>query len=359
MEKKGSSVNISFEFHSIEEFLKIFYILSQGKRPSSKDWSSLFDTPGYKCILKEKDFNLSRNVFKKSFKLAFMQSKAGYLNKILQSAHTKEDVKVRLEHFLNVKSSIPLIQRQLKFLRVTPLEKIAVNKALEWLPKSGIKKKYVQTSLLIFTPDTYVVENRILVDILDSTRVGRLFPLLLAHEYHHIFRGELLAFNYRKLNRDDDQIITSIDSIQREGIADCVDKALKEDRHVTFEAAWENYRKFYKKKELDEVPEIIKQIDKLLCTAFDSPKNKELIGKTLRCLIPHGGHTVGFYMACLIKGQFGKRALMIDVGNPFKFFYKYNQAALIKTGQLPVFSQKAIKFLNLLEKKYVFTSQKR
>lgn len=97
----------------------------------------------------------------------------------------------------------------------------------------------------------------------------------------------------------------------------------------------------------------------LLCTAFDSPKNKELIGKTLRCLIPHGGHTVGFYMACLIKGQFGKRALMIDVGNPFKFFYKYNQAALIKTGQLPVFSQKAIKFLNLLEKKYVFTSQKR
>ena len=58
-------------------------------------------------------------------------------------------------------------------------------------------------------------------------------------------------------------------------------------------------------------------------------------------------------MANLIIEQLGKETLVEDIGNPFAFFRLYKKAADKKGGNTPTFSDKAIDFIQSLEKRYI------
>jgi len=83
-------------------------------------------------------------------------------------------------------------------------------------------------------------------------------------------------------------------------------------------------------------------------------RNHELIkqlGDSLRSFITQSGHPTGFFMANCIIEQRGRNAIVDVVRNPFKFFYLYNEAAE-RDRNAPVFSEKSIRFIQSLERKY-------
>ena len=86
---------------------------------------------------------------------------------------------------------------------------------------------------------------------------------------------------------------------------------------------------------------------------YDHPERRRELGRKLRDLVPLSGHPTGFYMSNLIIDQLGKDALIKEIGNPFTFFRLYNQGADKKGNEAPTFSEKAIRFIQSLEEKYV------
>ena len=69
-------------------------------------------------------------------------------------------------------------------------------------------------------------------------------------------------------------------------------------------------------------------------------------------LLDFGGHPQGFYMSSLIKEELGLEPVINSFDNPVTFFRLYNQAARQSEDDEFVFSEKAMNYLESLERKY-------
>jgi hypothetical protein len=171
------------------------------------------------------------------------------------------------------------------------------------------------------------------------------FISFIAHEFHHFYRNQYFPY------AQDQTFIWIIDQIQGEGIADQInigkwfrDKNL----YPQYAEKKRSYLEWYAKS-----PEIIREMGHLFEAAHDNPEKKMEYGQQLRAIIPLSGHPTGFYMANLIIEQLGKDKLVEEIGNPFAFFRLYKLAADKKGGDTPTFSEKAIRFIRSLEKRYI------
>ncbi len=169
----------------------------------------------------------------------------------------------------------------------------------------------------------------------------------IAHEFHHYYRNFFYDFS------QDQQILWVINQVQGEGIADQINVGEWFHNKTLFpeysqKGRNKGYLDWYEKS-----PEIIREMDRLFSAMFDFPEQKGKLGAELQDIIPLSGHPTGFYMANLIIEQLGKKVLIEDVKNPFAFFRHYKEAADKKKGVTPTLSDKSIKFIILLEKRYM------
>lgn len=191
----------------------------------------------------------------------------------------------------------------------------------------------------------FFIDMPVVVDALYAYDQKDFLISFIAHEFHHYYRNQY--FQYAQ----EQNFIWVIDQIQGEGIADQINKGKWfHDKNLYLKYAEKNrrYLEWYAKS-----PEIIREMDHLLAASYDHPEKKMEYGQDLQAIIPMSGHPTGFYMANLIIEQLGKETLVKDIGNPFAFFRLYKQAADKKGGETPTFSDKAIRFIQSLEERYV------
>jgi len=81
---------------------------------------------------------------------------------------------------------------------------------------------------------------------------------------------------------------------------------------------------------------------------IEEDKEKVFAGeKILREKLPQSGHTVGYYMAELIRSEFGIERIQSEVCDLLTFFWSYHQAE-IKAGLPRTLTPEAIKVLESL-----------
>jgi len=174
-----------------------------------------------------------------------------------------------------------------------------------------------------------------------------------AHELHHLYRRSILED--KKIQEKDKGIIWAIEAALDEGIADMVDK----DVMLSKESDWwlkEYVVKHYEengKKALLELNNYILALLELNNYILDEIENNHHSENEYR-EIYYGsvGHLPGYYMAKSIKED-GRLDELIEISdNPFKFCMLYNESAKNSKGELPIFNEEAINYIQQLMDKY-------
>jgi hypothetical protein len=329
--------NSNFEFSGIAQFWKIIKILESNREPSQNDWSKLFNTPGYKVLLKDE---FTRDFFEDRFRLVFMPVKSENLSDALKSGRDLH----HLNHYIKVRENKEKIREQHNKLRRNREHNTALKRTLEYLPQRRVSDN-PPVSFVIFESNGRG-SSPIVVDLAASIEWD--FVSFLAHEYHHWYRSRQMQINLNKVDFKDRNLVNAFSIIEAEGIADMIDK---KDWYTKPSNAISDYaRRFIY--DVQRTPSIIHYIDQALIQLSKHPEQISIIGRKIFDNLPQRGHTTGYFMARLILEKFSKRDLVKCVGNPFEFILLYSKAAIQSKGKYPHFSTESIKFLNNLNNKY-------
>jgi hypothetical protein len=333
----SQSRNSNFEFSGIDQFWNIIKTLESNREPSQKEWDKLFETSGYKVLLKS-EFN--RKFFEDNFRLVFKPNESEKLSLALRS---KKNI-AHLSHYIKVKENKEKIREQYKKLKRNKEHSAVLERTLEYLPQRRVSQN-PPVSFLIFESNGRG-SSPIVVDLAASIEWD--FVSFLAHEYHHWYRNRQLQFNQNKISVDDIEIVNAFSLIEAEGIADMVDK---KEWYTKPNNAISDYAREYLY-DVQRTPSIISYIDQALIHLSKNPGQERKIGREIINVLPQRGHTTGYFMARLILEKMSKRELVKTVGNPFDFLKLYNEAAKKTGGKYPGFSNEAIEIIDRLAKKY-------
>ncbi len=342
---QGENKSGEFDISGTEYFYSIINILEEDGEPAPDTWEALFSTPGYK-VLTESEF--SRDHFIDHFRLAFMPSRVKKLEDAIENGKVNAGL---IEHYResgNQKEEVMAFAGILQSNKDS-LMRLSVEKALEYLPDKSVEKS-PPVSFLVFAYDArgYLP---VVIDILFAKDLGEMLPLMLAHEFHHYYRNMQLEYEPEDISDKEADLIWVMDQIQCEGIADQIDKEIllgKESSPLYFlSESWNRM--------VENAPSYIEKIDSLLSGVAENIHSIEKSGTILRQSLPMSGHPVGFYMANLIIEEYGKDELVSEVGNPFAFFRRYNEAVNKANGGLPGFSKQTMTVIEELEYRYIIS----
>lgn len=331
--------NSNFDFSAIPKFWHIVDLLSENNEPSESEWNDLFDTPGYK-VLTGQEF--PKKFFKKNFRLAFKPSLKNELNEKLRKSDRES---YYLHYYLKVKNNRKQLEYQLGKLKRRSLNKEALDLTLRYLPMNYVSD---------FPPVAFVIfENNgrgsspIVVDLQATLEWD--FISFLAHEFHHFYRNKLRKLNFGNVSATDRPLVEAMIKIEAEGIADRVDK--KKWFNTSYSTVSPYAVEF--KREVSRTPQLLNKINGLLEMYAGNSAERKKIGNEILYSIPQKGHPTGYFMATLIEEKLGRNELKKCVGNPFRFFIAYHNAAKLSGNQYPKFSPKVLRLLANMENNYI------
>jgi hypothetical protein len=324
----------------VELFLELTATLERDEEPTAEEWDELFATPGY-AVLIEREFR--RDFFIEYFRLAFMPSQQEALAS--KMAEDQGFWGQFLPHYVRARESREVILEELENLKDLSFVDEAIEKAATLLP--GVDRgDYPPISFVLFAPDARGY-SPVVIDVLHLRDRGEFLTSFVAHEFHHYYRNRFLG-----LTQDHD-ILWVIDQVQAEGIADQINVGEWFHDPVLFEEHSTRGRNRGYLEWYNRSPEVIRRMDSLFSQMLRHPEDRAQLGSELRAAVPLSGHPTGFFMANVIIEQLGREPLIDEIGNPFRFFYLYKEAADMKGGGTPSLSDSAIGLIQELEGRYL------
>jgi hypothetical protein len=334
--KNASKSN--FDFSSIEPFWKVVSILKKNKEPSNEVWDSLLLTPGYL------EFTRREITMKNYLRLGILPSKNEKLNEWIKKDYN--DIKFPL-HFREVVKNKSQINHFIENIKGSDLSNQSLSLAINYLPENIDTDSIPPVSFIFFEKDARGY-NPILIDALYASELYKInqFKTLLAHEMHHHIRDKHLSFTYPPQSSSDYNIVTTINQIHSEGIADLIDKDASFNNSF-FKERTKKYQELLK-----QAPIHIEQLDSLLSTYSKNKNLQNNIATTIEISVPMSGHTLGYFMAKTIENYKSKEFLIKDIGDPFQFFIHYQEAVIKSGNKKPKFSKESLYLLENLAQKY-------
>ncbi len=324
------------DLSGLDRFWAIAGILEKEREPSADDWTSLFQTPGYRELMR-RESGFSESYFKDRIGLVFKPSRAGELKEAVEKKRLRG-----LDHFLRVKAARKDLEKLARDLSKGTLLDEALRKTRAFLPAGAMDREpYPPLALIFFDADARGYEPMI-IDLAFALQQGAGLADLLAHEAHHYYRNRNLAYDAGSVKARHAGLFNSLAQLQMEGLADQIDK-----HGPYFEAvppAGGEYADRYRRNVAD-APRRLADYDKRLAVMAENPARISSLP------LAQSGHPTGYAMARRIIDDGGLPALVATAGNPFAFFYLYNKAAL-RDGKGGAFGAKAIGFLRGLERAY-------
>lgn len=332
------------DFSGLDAFWAVFDTLSADAEPSDRLWDELWSTPGY-ALLDEREHR--RSDLTRAFRLAFTPSRASE-----RTAALDEDswVGYVLSHLLNVEARRGDIEAFQRTAAEGSLLAEAKRRAQEYLPPGAVDVARAEVSFIIFRDARGF--DRILLDplYLLSIRHGN---LMLGHELHHRYRGEL-AVPYGGLGED--WTAWTLTTTEQEGIAGMVDKRdvpgmTDDELHALYPLAddhayFSNYQIEYARSN-----QWLAWTEAMLERIAADPNDESLAMRFHRG-IPDGGRIMGAFMAATIEDELGRDALIEVVGDPFAFWALYNDAASRTEGRAFVLSAEAMSMIAEKRRRY-------
>jgi hypothetical protein len=199
----------------------------------------------------------------------------------------------------------------------------------------------------LFGPDGYAQDGGIVIDAAHARALGAGLPLMVAHELHHHFLGELQTVRLANTSTNDGAVVRALFQLRNEGIADLVDKPHPLPADLP---GPEGYVARYNAAYAD-APNTLRALDTLLLAlATDTVPDPARV-RRLFAALPFGGHPTGGYMARRIHETFGVDSLMPGVASQFAFVRAYAAAERARGAPVPL-SEPTLAALGALERKY-------
>lgn len=333
------SDRLIFDFSGLEKFWEVLTLLEKDEEIPPELWAQLFGTPGY-AVLTKSEFSVE--FFIKRFKLSFMPSRRKDLEDVLENSG-EWDRRI-YEHYQKIQLKKAEIREESEKIgaRSSIIAGEALRAATDYLPFRN-SYGYPPVSFLVFQNDGRGY-SPVVIDIGKAIELNDDLVLFLAHEYHHFYRNQYLAYDPKRVQGDDENIIWVFNQLQAEGMANLVNQRPKmndpSNRDTEFFALY------------DKSPDDLRRIDEYLVSIVDYPEQRRSLSLNLRKELSWSGHPTGFFMANFILETLGKDVLVESVGNPFRFMTLFQEAAKRLGQTIILFSEKAMALIHGLEAKY-------
>ncbi|WPO83572.1 DUF5700 domain-containing putative Zn-dependent protease [Chryseobacterium sp. JJR-5R] len=168
---------------------------------------------------------------------------------------------------------------------------------------------------------------------------------LLGHEIHHVLRK---GFDFKNVEKKDEGLMYFLQVILNEGSADLIEKPT----NIASEKVLP-YALCYKDFLIPQADSIVSVVNRNIIDLKTSGGKNFKTEKDYRNLVQWtSGHKPGYYMADIIVKNGLKKQLLQNIQNPFQFIYLYNKAAKKDPGKPSVFSDEAMSYIKMIEKKY-------
>ena len=366
-------LNPNFDISGVKAFWKIVDVLTMDRDPSAKQWQALFETPGYRVLIKRE---FKSELFKAYFQAAYMPSKSQLKENLLEKAkHATgwfgRNFPVTMLGALDwTLENREVVEAKMRSFETFPYTQKATDEALKYLPEESADD-FPNVAFIIFNDsrgydpvvmslNEFAKEDagwtpEIHAKLKEEGR-SRHWPhvLYFAHEFFHYFRAHKKEFNFPPEDDEDYILIWLLDQIQNEGIADLINI-----KPLYVEGALLDGTDEAQREQNDRVGVVdeIEAFDEILTGIVDYPQWKYGLSKQAQKVITRSGHVAGFYMANLILEHFSAEHLKEVARNPFQFFYLYNKASQLEE-TAPDFSEKAISVISQLEKKCIVSNER-
>jgi len=335
------------DYSGLDPFWAVADLVAADQEVPDAAWEAMFATPGYRT-LRERD-NADR-FFARLLPMALSEAHRDEAEALIAEQPIMEMFLTHLRAAYELREELEAFRAELEG---RPLLDDALTAAQVWLP-AGSAARYgpPPVSVVIYQPDARGYD-RIVVDLLVAYEQPEHFEQLLAHETHHVIRAGIGGpRGWGELPEAD--LLTALDNLQAEAVADMIDKP-----HTLAVGDWGNAStgiamvlltgRF--RDELAIVQQRLAEFDAVLAEYAADPSAAEELGTRLRRnTLLMGGHPVGYHMAGVIIAA-GLRDRMIgNVAEPFDFLRAYNEAAATDPGSNHVFSDAALRGLEMLER---------
>lgn len=337
------------DWTGVDAFWRIHDVLKSGREPSEAVWSSLMTTPGY-AMLEARERR--GDALRRAFRLAYHP---GLQDSLVAAMRTDSWVGYTLPHLLDVsrdRQAINTFRERVKDLNA--LDSGAVL-AQAWLPAGTV-------AALPEAPVSWAVFRdargypRIVLDPHYVMRHGAPYELL-GHELHHNYRNRI-ARSMRSFGND--LLPWALVNVEVEGIAGLIDKrevlALDEaGRRQRYPAgsSGSDYFLAYPGVYADS-PRWLRFADSMLVVIGATPDSaqRDAKGRHLHGTLPDNGRAMGAWMSEAIIATLGKARLLAVVGDPFEFWFTYDEAARRSSSLYQPLSSAALAVIRDLQAKY-------
>ncbi|TFG08695.1 hypothetical protein EU534_02645 [Candidatus Heimdallarchaeota archaeon] len=172
-----------------------------------------------------------------------------------------------------------------------------------------------------------------------------------SHKVHSLLCYELTKYDVDLIPDEHKGIISTLETIQIEGIGDHIDKEyfVNCDDHLYPD---ESYTEEFTVT-LRNISQTITDFNELLKRIAQESADKEKLGEELRKFTPPYGNPLGYYMTTIIIKNSLLDEMLGNLGNPFDFFRLYNKAVSKDRFDIPSFSEETTRYLRKLEELYL------
>jgi hypothetical protein len=356
----------------VDQFWRVADILQQDEQPAKATWDALFSAPGYDYYFSVEQQN--RSEFEELMRLVFMPSKADALRDSLANGGRQFRPDLRPLHVLiaakNNREDLKAFQDTLMAKRFIST---AAERAAELLPEGALRDTSGAWNLPTIRTSIYNLDGRgpggfIVTDLVFMYLAGEQgATLFVSHEFHHSGRESTVDV---QAHEDDPRhgILTALDRVQSEGIADLIDKPYFADMldqpmpdSAVSGLAWtQAVLKVFSQRQMadaEATPATLQRVDSLLvrAAAADAEDRSDELEQHADAILrsfPFSGHPNGFFMASLIRDTIGTERLAATANDPFAFVRLYNEAARESDGDAAPLSAEAMDYLAQLEADY-------
>ena len=335
----------------LDAFWAIQEDLTLDREVPKERWNALFDSPGYAQLDRVENRSAwMPEVFEHAYRPSLAQAERdwGPLGPMVPEMlipHLRQAAERRAE----------IDDYADEFARARTVD-LALERTRRWLPTGAAPSDGVPPTFLVMVdgdgkalPDSVVIDAYGLYAMHD--RVG-----FLAHEFHHIFRHDLLVPLEGLVPPEHEPMVRLLSQIEEEGVANLIDKRrfvidgqpLPEHTMQHPMLGWVWPRFFQAAESADDS---IAAIDAALsAVARGDGDASRIVEGVARAHPSFSRHAVGLVMASRIVDELGAERVIDTVGDPFAFALAYAEAARRARGRGEVLAGFSAESVGLLER---------
>ncbi len=322
---------------AIREFWRIQDALAEGVELADDAWQPMFDTTAYRWLAARAD---QQQRIRQRMRIAFQPDRSQVLDWVAAADGYEA---VLRGHYLRMRDERRELEAWVSAMaqRSTMTEAMALARQHlpAEVPPEGTPPPPVY--LALWGPDAFG-DDAVYVDALKARDLGEHLPLLVAHEFHHVFYTGASPLPELPQEHESYWLLHTLRQLHLEGLADRIDKKSYPIASSPGDTAGyaANFNRYY-----DTAPRTLRSFDAALRTMAREPERVADLARKAWGLFHYGAHPEGFFMANTVAAALGPRALLADVGDPFAFVRRFHSV----TASDPVFSDEAMEFLARIE----------